>query len=257
MAVPIQRGETMQPPILAGQRGLTGVEKLRRLKEAYGHLAAADLLAAVAAEFPGRIAVASSFGSESAVMLALVAQVDKAMPILFLETGMLFPETLAYVDSLAALLGLTAIRRLRPDEALRRQADPEGELWISDPDKCCYVRKVHPFRVALRGYDCWVSGLKRAHGGARGDVEAIELEEGQIKLNPLWNWSGEDIERAFVDWDLPCHPLVGRGYRSIGCVPCTRISRPGEGARDGRWDGRGKTECGIHANQYGKSLGEV
>jgi phosphoadenosine phosphosulfate reductase len=237
--------------VVRGRLGLSGVEKLRRLKEAYGGLGGVALLRAVAAgEFPGRAAVASSFGAESAVLLALVAEVDRAMPVLFLETGMLFPETLAYVDTLVARLGLTDVRRLRPEPGQLAAADPEDELWMGDPDKCCYIRKVRPFRVARREFDCWVSGLKRAHGGARGDVEPIELEEGQIKLNPLALWSAADIDAAFVAYGLPRHPLVARGYRSIGCIPCTRVARPGEDPRAGRWEGRGKTECGIHSRLH-------
>jgi phosphoadenosine phosphosulfate reductase len=246
------------PPgtVVRGRVGLTGVERLRRLREAYGGQGGVALIRAVAAgEFPGRAAVASSFGSESAVLLALVAEVDPAIPVLFLETGMLFPETLDYVATLERRLGLTDVRRLRPDPALLAQADPDDDLWAADADKCCYVRKVRPFRQALRGFDCWIAGLKRAQGGARGDVEPIELEEGQIKLNPLALWSADDIERAFVARGLPRHPLALRGYRSIGCIPCTRMTRPGEDPRAGRWDGRGKTECGIHSTLHARTTG--
>ena len=134
---------------------------------------------------------------------------------------MLFPETLAYADALTEQLGLRDVRCLEPNPALIAAQDPDRDLWISDPDRCCYIRKVRPFRTALRGFDCWISGLKRAHGGVRGDVEPIELEEGQIKLNPLAFWSAKRIEQAFTVWRLPKHPLAERGYRSIGCIPCT------------------------------------
>lgn len=234
--------------------GLSGVQKLQALQERYGGLDGEALIRAVAAgEFPGQAAVASSFGTESAVLLALVARVDPAIPVLFLETGMLFEETLDYVRTLERRLGLTDVRRLTPDAAHLAQADPDRDLWISDPDKCCFIRKVRPFRVALRAFPCWMAGLKRAHGGSRGDVQAIELEEGRIKLNPLATWSAEDIERAFVELDLPRHPLAAQGYRSIGCVPCTRRTRPGEDPRAGRWEGRGKTECGIHTRLHAQS----
>jgi phosphoadenosine phosphosulfate reductase len=233
--------------VIRGQT-LSGVEKLRRLKAGYGHLDGEALIRAVAiAEFGGKVAVASSFGAESAVLLALVARVDRSIPVLFLETGMLFPETLDYVRLVTERLGLADVRWLRPEPALLAAGDPDNDLWIEDPDKCCYIRKVRPFRIALRAFDCWITGLKRAHGGVRGDVEPIELEEGQIKLNPLALWSNEQIARAFADWELPLHPLVTRGYRSIGCIPCTRVTRPGDDPRAGRWQGRGKTECGIHS----------
>jgi phosphoadenosine phosphosulfate reductase len=246
--------ERTAPAVVDGQRGLSGMEKLRRLQTAYGQLRGAELIEAVAVrEFPGRSAVASSFGAESAVLLALVARVDPALPVLFLQTGMLFAETLDYVRELTARLGLQDVRWLVPDPALLAQGDPDAELWITDPDKCCYIRKVRPFRMALHRFDCWIAGLKRAHGGVRGEVEPIELEEGRIKLNPLAFWTAADIARAFEEWSLPRHPLLERGYRSIGCVPCTRVARPGEEPRAGRWDGRGKTECGIHARLHAKS----
>jgi phosphoadenosine phosphosulfate reductase len=242
--------------VVRDRPGLTGVERLRRLEAAYGGLEGEALLRAVAlGEFPGRTAVAASFGAESAVLLALVGRVDPGLPVLFLETGMLFPETLDHVREVSARLGLRDVRWLTPDPALLAQGDPDRDLWITDPDKCCYLRKVRPLRMALRAFDCWVTGLKRAHGGGRSEVSPIELEEGQIKLNPLAHWSAADIERAYRDWGLPRHPLAQRGYRSIGCMPCTRMAQPGEGVRAGRWDGRGKTECGIHSRLYARSGG--
>jgi phosphoadenosine phosphosulfate reductase len=240
--------------VVRGHDGLTGVERLRRLEIAYGHLEGAALIRAVAlGEFPGRAAVASSMGAESAVLLALVARTAPALPVLFLETGMLFPETLDYARTLTARLGLLDVRWLAPEPALLARRDPDRDLWIGDPDGCCYLRKVRPLKTALHGFDCWISGVKRAHGGVRGDVGPIELEEGRIKLNPLALWTAEAIEQAFVDWDLPRHPLAGRGYRSIGCIPCTRIPQPGEGPRAGRWADRGKTECGIHGALHAKA----
>lgn len=240
--------------VVQGHGGLTGVERLRRLEEAYGHLEGEALIRAVAlGEFPERVAVTSSMGSESAVLLALVARVAPALPVLFLETGMLFPETLAYAQMLTTRLGLEDVRWLTPEPALLERRDPDRDLWIGDPDGCCYLRKVRPLKTALHGFECWISGVKRAHGGVREAVRPIELEEGRIKLNPLALWTSEAIERAFVDWGLPRHPLVEKGYRSIGCIPCTRAVRPGEEARAGRWADRGKTECGIHGTLHAKA----
>jgi phosphoadenosine phosphosulfate reductase len=163
--------------VVQGHGGLTGVEKLRRLEAAYGCLDGVELVRAVAArEFPGRAAVASSMGAESAVLLALVADVDPTIPVLFLETGMLFPETLAYARTLTAHLGLQNVRWLVPESGLVARHDPDRDLWIDDPDRCCYLRKVRPFKTALHDFDCWISGVKRAHGGARGEVRPIELE---------------------------------------------------------------------------------
>lgn len=227
---------------------LDGAERFFHLKSAMGDLTGEALIRAVAlGVFPGRTAVASSFGAEAAVLLAQVARADRSMPILFLETGKLFPETLAYVDTLSRRLGLTDVRHLRPDPALLALHDRDGKLWRTDPDRCCHYRKVGLFQAALEPFDCWIAGLKRAHGGARAAVDPIELEQGRVKLNPLAYWTEADIERAFVDWELPRHPLAALGYRSIGCVPCTRVTRAGEGPRAGRWDGWAKTECGLHS----------
>lgn len=232
-------------------RALDGTERFLRLKAAVGALDGMALIRTVASgAFPGRTAVASSFGAESAILLALVARVDRSIPVLFLETGKLFPETLAYAKSLCGHLGLADVRYLRPDPALLATRDPDGKLWRSDPNRCCHDRKVSLFRAALEPFDCWIAGLKRVHGGARAEVEPIELEQGRIKLNPLALWTEADVERAFVEWELPRHPLASLGYRSIGCMPCTRMTRPGEGARAGRWDGWGKTECGLHGGSH-------
>ena len=241
-------------PVARGQAGLSGVAKLERLRAAYGALNAEALLRAVAlTEFPGQIAIASSFGSESAVLLTLVARVDPALPVLFLDTGVLFPETYQYARLLTERLGLADVRWWRPEPRLLRQQDPDGDLWLTDPDRCCYHRKVRPFRRALAAFPCWASGIKRAHGGARGAIEHLELEEGRIKVNPLAHWTDAEIQAAFRDWGLPQHPLVTRGYRSIGCVPCSRAARPGEDPRAARWDGRGKSECGIHSALFARS----
>jgi phosphoadenosine phosphosulfate reductase len=250
----LDNGRLPAEPVVHGQARLSGVAKLARLRAAYGGLDAEALLRVVAlAEFPGQIAIASSFGSESAVLLALAARVDPTLPVLFLDTGVLFPETYEYARRLTRHLGLADVRWWRPEPELLQQQDPDRDLWLTDPDRCCYHRKVRPFRRALAAFPCWVSGLKRAHGGARGAVESLELEEGRIKVNPLAHWTGAEIQAAFRDWSLPRHPLVASGYRSIGCMPCSRGARPGEDPRAGRWDGRGKSECGIHSTLFARS----
>lgn len=207
-------------------------------------------------EFPKRIAVTSSFGAESAALLAMVARVDRTTPVLFLQTKVLFDETLAYAEELRSRLGLINLQLIEPDTALLESEDPQSSLWISNPDRCCFIRKVQPFRHALSPYDCWISGLKRAHGGVRQSVEPIELEDGRIKLNPLFDCSPEDIERAFETYGLPRHPLTKIGYSSIGCIPCTRIAGTGKTARDGRWPREAKTECGIHSLLYARTRQE-
>jgi len=197
--------------------------------------------------FAGRIALVSAFGAESAVLLHMAATIDPGLPVIFLDTGKLFSETLAYRDALAARLGLTDLRIARPDPGLLGTVDPAGSLWRRDPDRCCDLRKVIPLDAALAPFDAWISGRKRFQGGDRAALEAVEFgTDWRIKINPLANWTEADIDAYFARHDLPPHPLLAAGYRSIGCAPCTRAVRAGEDPRAGRWDGSGKTECGIH-----------
>ena len=212
-----------------------------------GGLPAAALVAALAEEFRGRIALVSSFGADSAVLLHLVAEADPAMPVLFLDTGKLFPETLAYRDRLVRRLGLRDLRVLRPDPVELAAADPFGGRWNADPDGCCALRKTAPLERALAGFDVWISGRKRHQAATRAALPVFEHDEaGRVKANPLAAWSAEALEAHRVAHDLPAHPLVAEGYPSIGCHPCTSRVLPGEDPRAGRWRGRGKTECGIH-----------
>ena len=212
-----------------------------------GAFAATLLRWALQTRFPRRIALVSSFGAESAVLLHMVAAIDRETPVIFLDTGKLFPETLDYRETLAARLGLSDIRTARPDRKRIAKLDPGGDLWRSDPDGCCWQRKVEPLDAALAGFDAWITGRKRFQGGARGALEPIESEpDGRVKVNPLADWTEDDIAAYFARHDLPSHPLVAQGFRSIGCAPCTRPVRQGEEARAGRWAGRAKTECGIH-----------
>ena len=202
-------------------------------------------------EFPGRIALVSSFGIEAAVLLHLISTIDPGTPVIFLDTGKLFGETLRYRDELVRRLGLGEVRSVRPDPDRLALEDPEGMLWRSDPDKCCALRKVEPLERALAGFDAWINGRKRHHGGARAALPVIETAGGRIKVNPLASWGPGEIEAYFAAHDLPRHPLEADGYRSVGCLPCSDRTKAGESARDGRWRGRDKTECGIHVSVTG------
>jgi len=197
-------------------------------------------------EFPGRTAVVSSFGVESALILSLVAEIDPATPVVFLETGKHFPETLAYREKLARFLGLRDVRDIKPDSIELAANDPKGDLWQSSTDACCGIRKVVPLSRALSGFDAWITGRKRVHGGERTQLPLVEATEGRFKINPLIDWSAEEIAAEFRARQLPVHPLALQGYRSVGCAPCTRKTGDGEDARSGRWAGTEKTECGIH-----------
>lgn len=216
------------------------------LDAAMDGLAPQAIVARAAAEFRGRIAAVSSFGAESAVLLHIVAGIDPRTPVIFLETGKLFPETLAYRDLLAERLGLEDVRSVKPDAAALLSADPVGDLWRRKPDLCCRLRKVEPLERALQGFAAWINGRKRYQSGERRRLPLVERADGRIKLNPLAHWTEDEIARYFATHRLPRHPLEGQGYRSIGCAPCTTPVAAGEDARSGRWRGMEKTECGIH-----------
>ena len=196
--------------------------------------------------FKGRIALVSSFGADSAVLLHMVGRIDPATPIIFVDTGHLFAETIAYRDELATRFGLTDVRTVRADETELSVADPDVFLWSSDPGRCCRLRKVVPLARALDGFDAWISGRKRFQASTRMNLSPVEAEGRRTKLNPLANWSANDLLHYMNVHDLPRHELVAKRYLSIGCIPCTSPVRPGEDPRAGRWRGQGKTECGIH-----------
>ena len=200
----------------------------------------------LAGELKGRIAVVSSFGAESAALLHLVAQVDKSVPLIFVNTQKMFGDTLAYRDELAERLGFTDLRVYRPDPYDLAARDATGLRWSYDPDGCCEIRKVAPLRRALSGFDAWISGRKAFQGKSRSALPRFEIDEGKLKLNPLADWSKERLDAYFGEHQLPRHPLVALGYPSIGCMPCTSKVAPGEDERSGRWKGWDKTECGIH-----------
>ncbi len=201
---------------------------------------------ALGGERAGKTAVVSSFGAESAVLLHLVASVDPNTPILFLNTGKLFGETLRYRDRLQDELGLGDIRSLAPGLEDRLRLDPEGALWSRDTDACCNFRKVIPLKRALEGFDAQITGRKRFQTHARSDMQTVEFFDGRLRFNPLADWSLADLETYMTAHKLPRHPLVDDGYPSIGCMPCTRRVQSGEGYRAGRWAGLDKDECGIH-----------
>lgn len=217
------------------------------LLDRHAHTSAQDLISVMAEEvFPGRIALVSSFGAESAVLAHMVAQVDKALPVVFVDTGKLFGETRRYRDRLAARLGLTDLQIVEPLTEQIAAADPNGLLHAKAPDTCCYWRKVEPLQRALGPYKAWLSGRKRFHGGGRADLPRIEAADKRIKINPLADWTRADLDAYFTAHDLPRHPLQAEGYLSIGCMPCTDRVAPGEDPRAGRWRGLDKDECGIH-----------
>ena len=207
---------------------------------------AAVIAAALQAVGRERLALVSSFGTESAALLKVMADVDPAIPVIFLDTGQLFEETLAYRDTLIEQLGLRDVRSIKPlEEALLRE-DPDRELWFSDPDACCRIRKVEPLARALKPFGAWINGRKRFQGGARAVIPVVEDDGARLKFNPFASVSREEIAAIYALAKLPPHPLAAQGYFSVGCMPCTSRASSDEDARAGRWRGRAKTECGIH-----------
>jgi phosphoadenosine phosphosulfate reductase len=194
----------------------------------------------------GRLTMVSSFGADSAVLLHHIATHNPDLDVLFIDTGKHFVETLEYVETLEAELGLRSIRHIRPDPKLVVAEDPDMGLWQKNPDLCCMLRKTFPLQDALSNYDSWITGRKRFQGATRAALPFFERDGDHVKLNPLAKWSAEDIVTYAQKHDLPRHPLVAQGYLSIGCAPCTRAVKPGEDSRAGRWSGLNKVECGIH-----------
>ncbi len=204
-------------------------------------------------EFPGHIAVSSSFGTEAAVLLHLISRVYRATPVFFLDTEKHFPETLAYRDQLIDFLGLRDVRVIRPCSDELAEEDPDGTLYATDYDRCCDIRKTRPMKYALEGFDAWITGRKRYQNADREDLPIFEADaNGKVKVNPLANWSPLDVQTYFDAHDLPRHPLEAQGYKSIGCATCTTPVQDGEDPRAGRWRNTEKTECGIHVTADGK-----
>lgn len=227
-----------------------------RLETRFAALEAGPLLRlAIEHLYRGHIALVSSFGADSAVLLHMVAQIDATTPVIFVDTDRLFPETLAYRDKLVAHLGLTNVREFHPDADAIAVNDAEGYLWFNDPDRCCDIRKVAPLERALTGYDAWITGRKRFQSDTRAALPLFETDGERVKLNPLAGWSASDVLAYISKHELPPHALVARGYPSIGCLPCTSPVTPGEDPRAGRWRGRGKTECGIHLGKLNAGMG--
>ncbi|MGB3244392.1 MAG: phosphoadenylyl-sulfate reductase [Sulfitobacter sp.] len=223
-------------------------QRVGQLNAALHHHSAADVITAAVNEVPN-LALVSSFGAESVVLLHLASMVKKDLPVLFIDTEMLFAETLVYQQELTERLGLRNVTILRSGNI--QQADPDGTLHQRDPDACCALRKTLPLQTALRGFDGWITGRKRFQSGTRAALAHFESEERgderpRLKVNPLAHWSAQDVTDYMIENRLPRHPLVAQGYPSIGCAPCTSPVAKGEDPRAGRWRNTEKDECGIH-----------
>ncbi len=227
---------------------------IREFVEGFAGLEGRELIRAVVAASPGRVALVSSFGAESAVLLHMVSEVAPDLPVIFLDTGKLFPETLAYRDRLVEELQLTEVRTIQPDAEDLASIDAEGLLNETNKDGCCHIRKTLPLERALTSFDVLISGRKRFHGALRTNLEYVSFDGGRLKVEPLAGFTALDLQTYMVRHHLPSHPLKLAGYRSIGCVPCTAPGGTDENPRAGRWAGEDKTECGIHFTANGKVI---
>ncbi len=224
-------------------------ERVRALNERYRHHSATSVMhQALKDPYAGKLALVSSFGAESVVLLHMVSVLKRDTPVIFIDTELLFTETLVYQQDVAERLGLTDLRILHASQNSLWMQDPKNDLHKSDPDACCTLRKTLPLQAALHSFDGWITGRKRYQGNTRTALELFEVEEGthRIKVNPLAHWAPEDVRTYIEENNLPRHPLVAKGYPSIGCMPCTSPVMPGESPRAGRWRDTDKTECGIH-----------
>jgi phosphoadenosine phosphosulfate reductase len=228
--------------------------QLNSIVENYAGLEGRQLIAAVVKNHPGRVALLSSFGAESSVLLHMISEIAPDLPVLFLDTEKLFPETLAYRDHLVRELGLRNLQNIHPDAEDIQRVDPNGVLNTFDKDLCCHFRKTVPMQKAFAAYDVIISGRKRFHGAARSDLQYISVQDGRIKLEPLASFSALDLSNYMITHHLPSHPLKLQGYRSIGCVPCTTVGGTDDDPRAGRWAGTEKTECGIHFSANGQVI---
>jgi phosphoadenosine phosphosulfate reductase len=219
--------------------------------EEYAGIEGRDLIARVVRNHPGQVALLSSFGAESSVLLHMVSEVAPDLPIFFLDTQKLFPETIMYRDQLIRELGLSNVKIISPDPADLEIHDADGTLHQRDTDHCCHIRKTLPMARAMAGYSVMISGRKRFHGAAREDLQFVSLQDGTLKVEPLAAFTSLDLSTYMQKHHLPSHPLRLQGYRSIGCVPCTTIGGTDENPRAGRWQGSEKTECGIHFTANG------
>jgi phosphoadenosine phosphosulfate reductase len=225
-------------------------DRARELNQAFAGLTAQQMLSRLLhGGVAGRVAVISSFGAEAACLLSLVASRDPSTPVVFLDTRKHFAETLDYVDDLMDQLGLTTLVRTRPSPARLAVDDPDGLLHSRDSDRCCYLRKTLPMIGVLRNYDCVLTGRKRFQTADRSEMDIVEVQETWLRVNPLHDWSREQVLEHLDTRGILEHPLVSQGYASIGCEPCTQ---PSEDFRAGRWSGTDKTECGIHITDNGK-----
>lgn len=242
--------------ITASALSETHIVDLPALNAHYEQLSAQDVLRhAIENEFAGRITTVSSFGAESAILLHMISEIDPTVPVIMLNTGKLFGETLRFRDRLQDRLKLTDIRTAYPHPEDLQNTDARGALWQKDTDKCCHIRKVLPQARAVEGFDALITGRKRFQTSMRANMDMVERDgDGRYKVNPLANWDLDQLKTYIETHNLPRHPLVKDGFLSIGCMPCTTKVEAGGDYRSGRWADSEKDECGIHSSVDGDGI---
>lgn len=221
---------------------------LEKLNVRFEKAQPAEILRWAIDEFKPKVALSSSFQTESVALLHMVSEIDPSIRVLFLETGWHFKETLDFKNEVVKRFGLTNVADLKADPKKREALSQAtgGKPYEANPDQCCYLNKVEPLEEALKGLNAWISGIRRSQSKTRKDIQIVEEYQKLFKINPLANVTSGDIWWYIKEHKLPIHPLFQKGYLSIGCWPCTKPVQPGDDERSGRWAGTDKTECGIH-----------
>jgi phosphoadenosine phosphosulfate reductase len=223
---------------------------LRGLSTELENLSPPKILEWAWATFGERLALSSSFQTQSLPLLHFVSTHVPELPVLFLDTGFHFPETLAFRDQLMEEWGLN-VMNLRYADGHGAFQQRHGALYKTDPDMCCRLNKVEPLKEALEHYDAWITGVRRDQTENRADTPVIsQRSDGVYKICPMVTWTSRDVFKYINRHDLPVHPLLSKGYMSVGCAPCTKSTFGGD-ERSGRWAGSGKTECGLHLDSPG------
>ncbi len=210
-----------------------------------------DVLGYAIETYHPKIVLACSFGAEDVVLVDMVHRINPSVPLFYLDTDFLFPETYATRDRVIEQYGLkpTQVLQLKSLLAPQKQAASYGDaLWTSNPDQCCQLRKVEPLTRVLQGYDAWITGIRRDQAPSRADAGLVEWDQKfrLVKVNPLARWSWADVWTYIKIYEVPYNPLHDQNYPSIGCTHCTKPVMPGQDPRSGRWQGSTKTECGLH-----------
>ena len=229
--------------------------ELARLGESLEGWPPEEILAWAVERFP-RITFATGFGVEGCVLIDIVARHKLPIDLFTLDTGLLFPETYTLWKKLEEKYGIR-IRGVKPELSVEAQAEAHGpKLWERNPDRCCEIRKIVPLKAALKGFEAWITAIRRDQSLFRANAMAVEWDSkfDLVKVNPLLPWTMKDVWAYAAERNVPYNPLHDQGYPSIGCMPCTSAVKPGEDPRAGRWRGRAKTECGLHAQPADKTV---